>query len=510
MAGRHRKPESGPIVHRRLGAAGVAGLAGLAAAFATSPAHADPTPAPTDSSSVPGPTPSGAPSSSPDPSPSDSTSTTPPSSTPPSTTPPSDDPSGSVPPSPAPSASSNAPAPISSVTPGPKQPKRVKSAADPLQADFGAQKIRVGVQIKSGAYVPDGTTTAGTTVTIVETGDGVPDGSLTTTCQTEASTILPGSTESFCEFDGDEDYVAAPGDSVTITQTTVNADLVIDSTPQNFGPCEPVIIPIPPYDSCLPESATFTDDGVPPDAADDTATTVAGQSVDIDVLANDETNGAPTTIESVTQPAHGTVEIVPASDAPGARRAAAQPAATSSATLRYTPSAGFIGTDPFTYTISTANGTSTATVSVAVTAPPPTAVDDQASVQSGKSVTIDVLDNDDANGGGALSIASVGTPHHGTVTSDGDALVYTSDADFTGTDTFAYTAQTAGGTDTAEVTITITAPPSTAPSSATSTPPLADTGTDVEQGLDIATVLLLAGGAATVAGSRRRRGKHAG
>jgi hypothetical protein len=368
----------------------------------------------------------------------------------------------------------------------------------------------VGVQIKSGAYVPDGTTTVGTTLTIVETGDGVPGGSLTTTCVTDASTVVPSSTASYCAFPDSSEpgsYVAAPDDAVTVTQTTVNPNLVIDPTPQTFA-CNDPFSPAPGVVICAPETALFTDNGLPPTAVDDNASTQEGHAVDVDVLANDDTHGAPVTIDSVTQPAHGTVVIEPAAGQPAAAGpAAAQPAAAATATLRYTPDPGYIGPDPFTYTISTANGSSSATVNLRVTAPPPTAQDDTARTHSGEAVTIDVLANDDANGGGTLSISAVGTPHHGTVVPRGSELVYTPDANFTGTDTFPYTVRADGGTATAQVSVTVTAPPPAAPSDNSSSP-LADTGTDVEEGLDLAAVLLLVGGASTVAGSRRRR-RHA-
>jgi hypothetical protein len=148
-------------------------------------------------------------------------------------------------------------------------------------------------------------------------------------------------------------------------------------------------------------------------------------------------------------------------------------------------------------------------VTVTVTAPPPTAKNDHAHTKSGQAVTIDVLANDNANGGGTLELKSFGTPAHGTVTRDGDALVYTPADTFVGTDTFPYTVSTPFGTATATVTVTVTAP--VAPSTSTSTPATpASTGADVEQGLEIGAGLLLLGAAATAVGRRRARGRHAG
>src|SRR4051812_44428772 len=77
----------------------------------------------------------------------------------------------------APLASASAPAPAASTAPQSpadglttQDASRQADVAPEVAPDFGFQKIRVGVQIKSGAYVPDGTNTGGTTVDIVETG----------------------------------------------------------------------------------------------------------------------------------------------------------------------------------------------------------------------------------------------------------------------------------------------------------------------------------------------------
>ena len=89
----------------------------------------------------------------------------------------------------------------------------------------------------------------------------------------------------------------------------------------------------------------------PPTAVTDSATVNSGSSVLIDVLPNDAQTpdtGETLTIQSITQPGHGTAAI-------------------ESGKIRYTPGAGFTGSDTFTYTISDGNGgTSTATVAITV------------------------------------------------------------------------------------------------------------------------------------------------
>ncbi|GLW25556.1 hypothetical protein DI270_013010 [Microbispora triticiradicis] len=82
----------------------------------------------------------------------------------------------------------------------------------------------------------------------------------------------------------------------------------------------------------------------PTQAVNDTATT-QGKPVSVPVLAND-TATAPV-ISNVTAPANGTAVV-------------------SGNTVVYTPKPGFVGTDRFTYTVTTACGSATATVTVAV------------------------------------------------------------------------------------------------------------------------------------------------
>ncbi len=90
---------------------------------------------------------------------------------------------------------------------------------------------------------------------------------------------------------------------------------------------------------------------------------------------------------------------------------------------------------------------------------PPVAKDDQAALWPGDEVKIDVLDNDSDPDDDNLEIIDVGDGDHGTtrISGSGRAVFYTSDPDFTGSDTFEYTiADAAKTTATATVTIDIT------------------------------------------------------
>lgn len=197
-----------------------------------------------------------------------------------------------------------------------------------------------------------------------------------------------------------------------------------------------------------------------PVAADDSATTVAGAAVTVDVLANDsDANGDSLTITSVAAVTGGTAVI----DDQGTED-------TSDDTIVYTPDAGTTGEQTFTYAISDgAGGTSEATVTVQVDAPPPTntdpvAADDSATTEEGVAVELDLLANDSDADGDALTLTSVGSAANGTVAIDDrgtvdvsdDVAVYTPDAGFSGEDSFTYTiSDGAGGTAEASVTVTV-------------------------------------------------------
>jgi Bacterial Ig domain/Domain of unknown function DUF11 len=94
-------------------------------------------------------------------------------------------------------------------------------------------------------------------------------------------------------------------------------------------------------------------------------------------------------------------------------------------------------------------------------APPPdltpVAVDDSASLDEDGSVLIAVRDND-SGGDGALSVAQVAAPQHGTAVIEDGQVRYTPAADFFGDDSFTYTIADADGDEaTAQVTIAVAA-----------------------------------------------------
>jgi LPXTG-motif cell wall-anchored protein len=267
----------------------------------------------------------------------------------------------------------------------------VQVNADPvITPSFGSQKYRVGVQIADGSYVPAGTTTVGSTFSIVTTNQ---DGETvsTTTCTTvpvysPTPIPIPGSDPQGASECGDffNGYArAAAGNTVTIEQITAPANLVPSDQTVVIPPCEIDVI-----DACSfnVQTASFEDTGsILPETTDDTAATDAGEPVDIDVLANDDSDDPNTSLSVDSQPDHGEAEVIgaPAPTAPSGDESDDEGpltlAAASSTDLvlaavagegtlavRYTPDAGFSGIDTFTYALSNSNGSTTGQVSVTV------------------------------------------------------------------------------------------------------------------------------------------------
>lgn len=180
-----------------------------------------------------------------------------------------------------------------------------------------------------------------------------------------------------------------------------------------------------------------------PDAVNDSGSTLEDAPVTLDVRTNDsDPEDNPLSLYLVTQGAHGSVVI------------------NGGGTITYTPAANYNGPDAFTYTIIDGSGAfDSATVSITVTAAndAPDAMNDTGATREGVSVLIPVLGNDTDIEGQALSVLSYSTPPNGALLRQaGDALRYTPNPNFNGTDSFTYTVSDGnGGTDTATVTVTV-------------------------------------------------------
>ncbi|MGH8369437.1 MAG: Ig-like domain-containing protein, partial [Gammaproteobacteria bacterium] len=144
-----------------------------------------------------------------------------------------------------------------------------------------------------------------------------------------------------------------------------------------------------------------------------------------------DANSNPLSYAIGTQPAHGTVQVTAASGA-----------------FIYTPTAGYVGKDSFTFVATdtvTALASTAATVTLAISSP---ALADVAPLASDADLTLyadqslsGTLTAVDANGN-ALSYAVGTQPTNGkvTVTANSSAFTYTPNGGYTGTDSFTFTA----------------------------------------------------------------------
>ena len=128
--------------------------------------------------------------------------------------------------------------------------------------------------------------------------------------------------------------------------------------------------------------------------------------------------------------------------------------------LIYTPKANYNGTDVFRYTIEDPDGlvdASTVSVTVNPVNDAPVAKNDASSTAEDKSTTIRVLQNDVDDDGDKLEITSLSTPENGTASLEDDAIVYTPKQNFNGVENLTYTVSDGATSDSANVTIRITA-----------------------------------------------------
>ena len=146
------------------------------------------------------------------------------------------------------------------------------------------------------------------------------------------------------------------------------------------------------------------------------------------------TLGGPNTVgELVAGPSHGQVTV-------------------SGSTATYTPTAGYIGADSFTYLGRNANGASApATVSINVAAPaPPIAQSYDVSTEYATKLAINVP----STGGPADSIAMVSLPANGSIGVGAGVIWYTPNEGWSGRETFAYKLIGPGGSSTASIAVT--------------------------------------------------------
>ena len=186
-------------------------------------------------------------------------------------------------------------------------------------------------------------------------------------------------------------------------------------------------------------SITVTKVNYPPVAASQSVTTNENTAVAI-TLAATQTNNDPLTYTVASQPANGTLS----GTAPN---------------LTYTPAANFFGSDSFTFTANDgAVGSNTATVSIAVTKAPPVAASQSVTTQENAALAV-TLTATQANNDPLTY--TVGTPSHGTLSGTAPALTYKPAANYSGPDSFTFTAND-GALISNAATVSITVTPYTA------------------------------------------------
>lgn len=187
-------------------------------------------------------------------------------------------------------------------------------------------------------------------------------------------------------------------------------------------------------------AAAIVSISVTPIATNDSNATMVNTAVSGSMKANDVANAA-ATFALASGAGHGTVAV------------------TSSGSYTYTPAAGYVGNDSFTYTVTNPDGafaTATVAISVAVVAvTAPVAVNDTVSLPFGSVASGSVANNDTWLPGAVWTVAT--GPAHGTLTmASTGSYTYTPSAGYSGPDTFTYTITNPNGlTSTASVTINV-------------------------------------------------------
>jgi VCBS repeat-containing protein len=226
------------------------------------------------------------------------------------------------------------------------------------------------------------------------------------------------------------------------------------------------------YAGASPATVTLSVTAVPIAVADNyqaAVNTTRAVATASGVLANDSPNGA----AIVSYGLSGTEQS--AIGSPVATTRGGTIALNEDGSFSYVPPAGYTGADTFKYILTGAAGSSTATVTVTVFQPPVAAND---SYQVSPNTTGNVanaqglLANDTPNGAtiagygptAASQTAQTGQPAQtsrgGTAVVNGDgSFSYTPAANFTGTDSFAYTLANFAGSSAASVTIAVSSIP---------------------------------------------------
>ncbi len=237
-----------------------------------------------------------------------------------------------------------------------------------------------------------------------------------------------------------------------ITVTNVFDRILVDFAPTWFGKAQFVYVITDTNGGMAAAAVRLTVSAVnlPPDAIDDTASTVNTARAIIDVLANDtDPNSDVLSITGLGQPFFGGVTALTTTS--GLQR------------VVFSPTIGFSGTSIFSYTVSDGVYQDTAYVYVLVRPSnrAPDAVDDAATAQRNTALTLYPLANDTDPDGDAINIVAVGNVSPagaGTLLWSGNQVFFDPAETLTGTASFTYTISDGALRDTAWIRITVIEP----------------------------------------------------
>lgn len=220
-----------------------------------------------------------------------------------------------------------------------------------------------------------------------------------------------------------------------------------ESSNSTGGLLDNISITQPPFSDTATVFLNFANTNDNPDALDDTLSNVVTTSININpsqLLLNDKDIDNDTLVlQSVQSATHGQVSIV-------------------SGQIQFIPEAGYQGPASFTYTISDGKGgTDTATVFLVVSTPnqTPVAQNDSFAANEDAPLTLglsDVLNNDQDPDNDTLTVVSVQSGLHGSVSLNNGSIVFVPEPNYFGPASFTYTVSDGkGGLSTATVNLSI-------------------------------------------------------
>jgi YD repeat-containing protein len=190
-------------------------------------------------------------------------------------------------------------------------------------------------------------------------------------------------------------------------------------------------------------AVSVTNTAPPPSAGTYSVSTNANQAKTFDPRsAASSPVGLSLSVTGIGTPAHGSASL-------------------SANQVTFTPTASYVGSDSFSYTVTDANGgTATGSINVTINDVPPTAGAYSVTTNANTAATFDPRASASSPIGLPLTISSVGTPGHGTASTNGSSVTYTPANGYAGPDGFTYTVSDGkGGSATGTVNATVNAAP---------------------------------------------------